>query len=248
MANISDARGSLELKGPWKPEHIKAWVYLIDTQRYGYYTITLGADSFKEAYQELKKNKNIDFTAFGRWAFEANLLSLERWAKNEDIFEASQRNIEISNKITYEEYLEKIKWLLLEMYTKDLTIEWDFIDSEFGANFLLHETGVHKSQLNSETGMYELVFHGDVQGSWDPNLKNMCQQFYEDNSDLVEAVTQLMFLYKLPKEYENNLYKLIENESDWYNLGGWPLFENFNDVPEKLHQDITARIKGEVPW
>lgn len=146
MANISSARGTLTLQGPWNAEDIALFIPVLDTwQFHGQY----GIQSY---YTKLSvQHMSTDFDGCGRWSFSGTVESFDEWTRDW---------IRNEGTLTQEQYDS----LLRIMQKKDLSIHMEFDDEEEGVGFNIHETGVLTS--DGECLSYEVLSHGGQQSTW----------------------------------------------------------------------------------
>lgn len=252
MANLSDAHGNFTLEGPWEPNHIKVWAYIMLSQDTGSdYSTYLTETDFQKLLDELNGPiHQMSFSAFGRWAYGANLEYLCNWHKiSNDRWKIVNDQLPEEYKISYEDYLVLCNWLFDEMLAKELSVVWDYYDMETGCDFMIHVVGRHVSEYVPEHLKNTLVYSENTTESWDCNLKNYCEQFMEgDYEQLDEVLGMLTKLYKLSDEHQKSLEEMIKAHPTWYDLIVYPWYDNCSELPRELDLDIIKRKKGLVPW
>lgn len=146
MANISSARGTLTLQGPWGVEDITRFVPVLDTWKfYGEY----GIQSYDTRLSV--RHMSTGFYGCGRWSFSGTVASFDEWTRDW---------IKNRGPLTQEQY----NTLLQVMQEKELSILIEFDDNEEGFGFAIHETGVMTS--DGECLNYEMLSHGGQQSTW----------------------------------------------------------------------------------
>ena len=146
MANISSARGTLTLQGPWGVEDIARFVPVLDTWKfYGEY----GIQSYDTRLSV--RHMSTGFYGCGRWSFSGTVASFDEWTRDW---------IKNRGPLTQEQY----NTLLQVMQEKELSILIEFNDNEEGFGFAIHETGVMTSDC--ECLNYEMLSHGGQQSTW----------------------------------------------------------------------------------
>jgi hypothetical protein len=251
MANISDAHGAVYLEGVWIPEQIKAIAYILFTQETGYYNTIWDTSIFKEFEEGLQKEFSATFVGNGRWAFASNLEYLNSWYKigkerwDKDI----KNNLNSNDMLEYDDYLQLAQWVIDQMAEHELKLLWEYMDMETGCQFMCSVTGTHVSVFDPGELRQVLQYTENVVESWDCNLKNQCEQFFEGEYDILyEVVDNIIRLYKLPQTLGSAIEALIKGHETWYNIPAYPYYEKKTDLPISLRKAILLRIKGVVPW
>lgn len=244
MANISEARGTIELDGDWQPLELKYLTYVfisVSSFHSGDYFFDIEGDDFEDMYRAVKE-LSIGFYGSGRWSFTANLEYMNNWSKLEyshnfnDI--CNNKFFNESNKITQEQYVEIRKELFKIMYEKGLKILWHFYDYEGGVPFLYEGEGYH--YVNKDN---ELVYITTTEEYFEPNLKSYCKIFMEgDNEPLYNVLADFKSYFKLTDNQTDLLEKFITDHETWYNL--YPYY--YVDSDTKINEILFNYIKKEL--
>ena len=242
MANISDAYGTITLQGPWKSKHTKVLLYaLFSLDVGGDYTTIISHEDFEYVYRKLIKETEISFIGSGRWTYETNLNYFDEWSKsNPKAWERKTKRFNKKYMITHKKYLKKLKWLKKQMFHKNLYLNWDYMDMEIGASFISRSLGMHKS-IRTERSYY-LSYTEDVVESYDCNLKNACEYFFESDDYLIEAVEVMLALYDRP-DLEDAIVSFIKDHDTWYDLSASPYFDKKTDIPSGIRSKIIKLIR-----
>jgi hypothetical protein len=251
MANISDAHGAVYLEGVWTPEQIKAIAYILFTQETGYYNTIWDTHVFKEFLEGLQKEFSATFVGNGRWAFAANLEYLNNWYKigkerwDKDIKDGLDSN----NMLEYDDYLKLAQWIIDQMAEHELSLLWEYKDMETGCQFMCSATGKHVSVFDPGELRQILQYTENVVESWDCNLINQCEQFFEgEYENLGDVAYQIRELYSISDDYKEHVENLIMAHETWYDIPAYPYYESRKELPTQLRKDIVMRKRGRIPW
>jgi hypothetical protein len=201
MANLSDAYGTMTLKGTWPPELIECLnVIASEIWAKWYYDIQL--DPFDTT--EVQGGPPAIFSGNGRWAFESNLEALGRWTAD-DIEDRPELSA-VYNKV------------LSEMYAHGLTIEASYSDEEGGNLVLYRQTGLISS--DGEAFRYEVTSEEIFDYNWE-NYMDVTDH-YEGFNSLVESLCEQLGV----EDDENGL---IERWAKKRTLPHYSDFDELND-------------------
>jgi hypothetical protein len=238
------------LSGSWTDHQIELLVYVLrslDAQKHVYYDtrVCLNDENTKTPFQDeldiLIKEKQVEFDAAGRWAFERNLDCFWSWSEVEDKYWVSfMLSIEPDRHITREEYFSKRQELVVAMKENDLSLLWTFKDEESGNCVLYEEVGEHTSDgMNLIYGIQSRVDH-------EHNLKNYCDVCCDgDEEPLTEIVSILCDLYENKVEH-TRLFDAIKADPSWYDIGTHSWYDDQEEVPDRLRTKIQELIGAPV--
>ena len=167
MANISDARGSMKLKGDWMPELIEKLNTISQTVWTSWH-YDISIDPFET--KKTKMHKPVSLCGSGRCIFETNLNHAGQWTA-EDINEEP-------------ELAAVYNTLLAGMHEKDLSIKVSYTNAEPGCMVLYRQTGVMSSDGTA------LVYTINSNKSYKYNWKNYLE-LYDDCFEFEELVEDL---------------------------------------------------------
>ena len=191
VANITNAEGTMTLKGNWNEEDIAIFQPVLDSWTfYGQYGI-------QHCGKLLPENPKADFYGCGRWGFSSILESFHEWTldwiKNE-------------NSLTQEQYDAFLK----NMYEKDLEIEMHFTDED---EFYVEETGVFTS--DGEELIYTVINCDNVEYTWE-QLGRQCFDAATAFFARFAIEPDLTKLRKWVKEYirPDDYYLFVKPETD----------------------------------
>lgn len=238
MANLSDAVGTLALKGNWTGEQKLTLLYMLKTLEIGEYnTFT---PNFKIALQSLLDTNKVLFTGTGRWLFTENLYRFDLWTKQQI------NNFPEEYELDVETYLQRRTTLLKEMYENDLSLEWNFIDFESGCNVFYSSICKHTVDEN-----YELKYDEIVSNDLHISAKKVSELIYDGNQDAVldEYVMGILELYKILDKWEDwyeDILKLITDDPDWYFISPFETVESIQDISPTLQSELNKLFKEVV--
>jgi hypothetical protein len=181
MANISDAYGSMTLKGSWTPALIEK-LNIIAQEIWAKWFYNTELDPFNP--DAAPEERVSTFNGNGRWAYSSNLENLGRWT-SEKIEKQS-------------EFADVFAELIREMKANELVIEVDYFDEEAGLCVLYTESGEISS--NGETFKYHESSYQDYDHNWENYMEvtgdedifyelveNLCTEIGISKNDEVEA-------------------------------------------------------------
>ena len=186
MANISNPFGTMTLEGPWTDQQIKMLVPILQSLEPAYYN-TIMEDIEETIYEEHLAY----FIGNGRWSFQNNLESFDRWI---------------------EDPKGELAQLRKEMEENKLKIVWDGTDYEGGFGFIYTFSGFH------EVIDGKFIYQETEHTSYDYNVKELYERCGEDYYFDEEFIPELRKKFKLNKEDDDALAELIQEHPTWYGL------------------------------
>ena len=239
MANISDAKGTLTLRGPWKSKDIEALSYVLYFHRYsGDYSMHF-KETIDEIYTTLYADRVISFYGCGRWSLTTNIERLFDWIKLERFdqlkeLSAAKEHLSSYNKLsTYNKMIDDLKFKLTRNMIRLL---WDYVDYEPGCDFLCHAYLLQIFKQEPDLN-YTSVFILDHFDDYESTLKNYCGLFEESIEDhVLDAVYSIFNVYSIAIDADkiNKLVELICEDTDLYEIRVNPYYDSEEDMSESL--------------
>lgn len=239
MANISDAKGTLTLRGRWTSKDIEALSYVLHFHRYcGDYPMYF-KETIDEIYTTLSSDLVISFYGCGRWSLFTNIERLFDWIKLErfDQFKelsAAKEHLSSYNKLsTYNKMIDRLKFKLTRNRIKLL---WDYVDYEPGCELLCHACLLQVFKQEPDLN-YTSVFIADYTVGPEATLKNYCALFEESIEDhVLDAVYSIFNVYSIAIDADkiNELVKLISEDTDLYEIRVNPYYDSEEEMSESL--------------
>lgn len=246
--NISDALGTVTLKGDWRQEDIATLSYVLGLQSYYEYSILFNTQDtdienlFEFIHNALTIHGVIYFEGIGRWCFENNLMDLEQRIKpHKKLYDEFIKCVPDVYKISLSEYQYRLNLLLKYMHYNHLTIVWDYKDIEPNQDILYACIGEHSVDID------KLIYENTSFKSYPCNLKNYCVVYEGGNFQALDyVVEQILFLYKLEPTCKDYIVNLILKHPTWYDLMPFRDVDVKREIPYRLRKCINLIVKGVV--
>ena len=255
MANITDAYGTITLRGNWGAEHIKIFTYMLSLHsRFNYSTTVCDChsdnvnDEYENIFKTLQSSGCLTFGGSGRWAYASNIECFYPWSCTaEDRWKELQEDLKPEYQMSYDAFKVHLEKFIRDMVDLDLSIEFDYKDTDPAMDWVCACVTVLKGKIDVENNsfVYTMLAVEENSKHGDGSLMDHVQ-IYDDGAEcsLNDALYDIQQLFELSDTTLKAVKDMIKSDGNWYGLRPG-VYENKEDYPEKFVADLNELLKKE---